>query len=104
MRGKNVHFRSLVLSLGLLLGYGIFAYLLFVEQSILWSMLTYGLLFVVLIFLAIDGKKIKKSNFFPALVLLASILQVIFYQQARQLNLAIWLSLLGIGIIYRDLT
>jgi len=76
--------------------YGVFLRKLLRERQVLWAVAAFCVLFIGLIFLAIDLRRVKKIKIWLPILILGAVLQLIIRNAPRQLMIAMWLSLFAI--------
>ena len=82
-----------------LMTYGFFLRKLLWERQVLWAVAAFCVLFIGLIFLAIDLRRVKKIKIWIPIIVLGVSLQLIIRNASRQLMIAMWLSLFAIWFL-----
>ncbi|RKW25326.1 hypothetical protein D8B45_00865 [Candidatus Gracilibacteria bacterium] len=97
---KSYHFPRLCFFLAFsLVTYGFFLRKLLRERQVLWAVAAFCVLFIGLIFLAIDLRRVKKIKIWLPILILGAVLQLIIRNTPRQLMIAMRLSLFAIGFL-----
>ena len=97
---KSYHLQRLCFFLVFsLMTYGFFLRKLLRERQVLWAVAAFCVLFIGLIFLAIDLRRVKKIKIWLPILILGAVLQLIIRNAPRQLMIAMWLSLFAIWFL-----